>query len=150
MKHKKLHIVHEVGVVYKRPLFESMPKIQEANQIYTLMLNFVEPFSLDLKEFFWVVLLQNGRVLGITEISKGDLTATVVNIREIVQLAILSNATSIVLCHNHPSGRLEPSLQDKQITEKVQSCCELFDVKLLDHLIISSEGFVAFTDLGHI
>mgnify|MGYP000619166385 FL=1 len=104
---------------------------------------------IDYKEFFWVLLLTNAnQVLGVSEISVGSTTGVSVNIKEIYQLALLSNASAVIVAHNHPSGKLTPSTADKNITEKLQKALKLLDIILLDHLILTSEGFVSFSDSG--
>jgi DNA repair protein RadC len=66
----------------------------------------------------------------------------------ILQLALMSNATSIILSHNHPSGTLKPSQGDKDITEKIRDACKYHDFSLLDHIIVTSEGYFSFSERG--
>ena len=74
----------------------------------------------------------------------------VINIKEIFQLVLKSNATNFLACHNHPSAELKPSLSDVKVTEKIKGGAELLDVKLLDHIILSSEGYYSFSDEGRL
>ena len=80
--------------------------------------------------------------------SKGGLTNTIVDARLIFLKAIEVQATSIVLCHNHPSGNLTPSRADEELTARLKSAGMLLDIKVLDHLIVSNEGYYSFADNG--
>jgi DNA repair protein RadC len=77
-------------------------------------------------------------------ISKGSLTTTVVHPREILKCAILSNAVSIVMVHNHPSGDLSPSMDDIEITKRIDKACNILGIELLDHIIVSRDGYYSF------
>ena len=102
-------IIQEVAIVYKRPVIHEMRKLTTSQGAYEIMLSFVDHERIDLKEFFWVILLSRSNyVLGISEIGSGSLCGVQVNHLEIFQLAICANASQLVLVHNHPSGRLEP------------------------------------------
>lgn len=143
--------LHEVAIVYKRPVFNSMPQISHSNDGYSILLNLIDKGSIDHKECFWILLLNRAnRVLGFSEIGKGDTTGVVVNVKEIFQLAILSNASAIILCHNHPSGNLNSSEQDKKLTKRVKDIGKMMSITLLDHLILTSEGYHSFADSGEI
>lgn len=99
------------------------------------------------QEVFAVVFLNQGnRMLHLEVISTGGITGTVVDIRLILKKALEEEATGIILCHNHPSDRLEPSQTDKQLTQKVAEAARLFDIRLLDHIIVGNEGFYSFAD----
>ncbi|MFY0602717.1 MAG: JAB domain-containing protein [Flavobacteriaceae bacterium] len=141
--------MHEVGIVYKRPLFDSMPHIKSQFDAYEILMEIIDKDTIDHKEFFWVLLLnQSNRLLGYSEIGKGDTKVVVVNVKEIFQLVVKMNASAILLCHNHPSGNLKASKQDIELTNKVKKACDLFSVSLLDHLILTSEYFSAFSEEG--
>ncbi|WP_372933926.1 JAB domain-containing protein [Mariniphaga sediminis] len=88
------------------------------------------------------------RVLGISCISKGGLDGTVVDIRIILQTALKANCSSVMLSHNHPSGSRKPSQADITITQKLKEGCKAVGLLLLDHLIITSEGYMSFADEG--
>jgi DNA repair protein RadC len=106
--------------------------------------------KIDLKEFFWVMLLSHSNnVLGISEIGKGNASAVIVNIKEIFQLAIRGNASSVILCHNHPSGNLNPSQADIRLTKKIQEAGQLLEISILDHIIITTEGHTSLMEKGH-
>ena len=82
--------------------------------------------------------------------SRGGITGTVADPRVILKLALSHGATSIILSHNHPSGNLQPSKADEDITQKINQAASLIDIKLLDHIIISEEGYYSFMDEGKI
>jgi DNA repair protein RadC len=129
------------------------PKISGPASIYSLLMGngIFDLSSIEHREFFKILLLNNAnKLLGITHLSEGSINGVVVDIRYIIQVAILSNATGIILCHNHPSGNLQPSSQDDTVTGKVQAACKLFDIKLLDHLVISSESYYSYANEGRI
>lgn len=122
------------------------PKITSSKAVFNLM----QPIIGDLEhEEFWVLFLNNSnKVLAKTQISKGGLTATVVDIRLLFKRAIELASVGMIVCHNHPSGKLEPSQADKQLTEKIKRAGATLDIKLLDHLIITEKWYFSFADEG--
>lgn len=100
-------------------------------------------------EEFWVIYLNNSnKVIRNEQLSKGSITGTLVDVRLVYKVALEVFATSIVLCHNHPSGKLAPSTADRQLTRKLKDAGECLDVKVLDHLIITQQGYYSFADEG--
>lgn len=98
-------------------------------------------------EEFWLLILNRAnQVLKEEFISKGGISGTIVDIRLICKSAIENNASGIIIAHNHPSGQIIPSKQDKEITIKLKSALILFDVTLLDHLIIGDLNYYSFAD----
>jgi len=141
--------VHEVELHYKRPLIETMEKITSAEEADAYLRRFINSRRIDLKEFFWVILITNANhVLGVAEIGSGTDKGVRVSVKEIFQLALISNASGIILAHNHPSGKLKSSLQDKAMTGQIEEIGETLSIKLIDHLIITSESFYSFRDGG--
>ncbi len=100
------------------------------------------------EEFIFIALSKGHKIIGHYPISSGGITGTVADVRMILQLALMSNATSIILSHNHPSGTLKPSEGDKDITDKVREACKYHDFSLLDHIIVTSEGYFSFSERG--
>lgn len=98
------------------------------------------------------MLLNNAnKIIGYTTISEGGLTSTIVDVRMILQTALVSNATSIILTHNHPSGNPRPSGQDDSLTKKTKSACELMDIRLLDHIIVTPyDSYYSYNDEGRL
>lgn len=143
----KLNEICEVEVVYKRPAIASMESIRGSEDIVEVFRKLITEEKIDYKEFFLVALLsRNNHVLGVSKISIGSTAGTVVNVKEILQLAIKTNSSGIILGHNHPSGNLKPSDSDISITRKIKGVCELCDIALLDHIILTSEGHRPFID----
>ncbi len=100
-------------------------------------------------EVFGVVYLNRANKINHFEIiSEGGLTGTVADPRVILKKALAENAVSIILCHNHPSGNLQPSQADKALTQKIKQAAMLLDIAVLDHLIVSEEGHYSFADEG--
>jgi len=95
-------------------------------------------------EVFAVVFLNRANKI----ISKGGITGTVADPRVILKKALEEDATSIVLCHNHPSGNLQPSRADEELTKKIKEAANYLDIKIIDHIIVSEEGFYSFADEG--
>ena len=89
--------------------------------------------------FKLMLLIRSNRVFGISSLSKGGTTGIVVDVKLLLQYTIKVNATAIILCHNHPSGNLQPSESDNSITRKVREAAHLMDIQFLDHLIIIPE-----------
>ncbi len=100
-------------------------------------------------EVFAVIFLNNANKVTHHEvISEGGITGTVADPRIILKKALEHNAVSIVLCHNHPSGSIKPSRQDEELTHKIKEAAKYFDIHVLDHIIVSEEGYFSFADEG--
>ncbi len=100
-------------------------------------------------ELFIAIYLNNAhKILHHEIISEGGLTGTVADPRVIVKKALTYNAVFIILCHNHPSGSLKPSKADETLTNKIKDAAMFFDIKVLDHIIVSTEGYFSFADEG--
>ena len=82
--------------------------------------------------------------------SRGGITGTVVDIRMVLKEALLANATNIALAHNHPSGNLRPSREDDRLTDKVKQAAKLLDITLIDHVIVTNDGYYSYQDEGHL
>jgi DNA repair protein RadC len=94
---------------------------------------------------------RSNAVLGILSVSKGGISGTVTDVRLIFQGALKTNASGIIVAHNHPSGNALPSDSDKKITQKIKEAGNLLDIQLLDHIIILPvEGYYSFADEGTI
>ena len=100
-------------------------------------------------EVFAVIFLNKANKVNHFEIiSQGGITGTVADPRIILKKALEENATSIVLCHNHPSGNLKPSRADEDLTRKIKEAAKYFDIIIMDHIIVSEEGYYSFSDEG--
>ena len=107
--------------------------------------------DLTVYESFFLILLNTGmQTIGYNKISQGGIAGTVVDIRIIAKIAIDSLATSVILVHNHPSGRAVPSENDKDITAEVTNALNTFNIDVKDHIIITETDFYSFADEGYI
>jgi len=98
-------------------------------------------------EEFWIVHLNNANaVLKMSQLSKGGITATLVDVRLVIKEALEVGAVALVLAHNHPSGTLKPSKADVAITKKLKTAALAMDIRILDHLIVTSEHYFSFAD----
>lgn len=144
-------IVSEIQLKYQpQPLTET---INGAKDIHQLLIKRVyDEETIGYRETFKVLLLNNSnKIIGYTTISEGGLTCTIVDVRMILQTALVSNATSIILTHNHPSGNPHPSIHDDNLTKKIKSACELMDIQLLDHVIVTPyDSFYSYCNEGRL
>jgi DNA repair protein RadC len=148
---KKVSTVHEVELVYKRPVLKGATRIRTSKEVETVLRKVYDKNRLDLKEFFYIILTSHyNQVVGVAQLSMGTVSNTIVSIAEIMQLALLRNASGIILSHNHPSGNLSPSQNDRILTKDVQKAAKLFNISVLDHIILTSEGYYSFSDHGEV
>lgn len=140
----------QIEIHYKRPLdFQDMIHISCAEDADSFLRKHINVNQLDLRECFWVILMTNAnRVLGLSEVATGTTLGVQTNPKYIFQLALLTNASAIIVAHNHPSGNLKVSHTDIKETQKFQSIAKLLDINLLDHIILTSESFLSFTQEG--
>jgi DNA repair protein RadC len=122
------------------------PVIQSSKDIAQYLKALLKDFTY---EVFAVLFLNQANKINHFEIvSRGGITGTVADPRIILKKALEQDATSIVLSHNHPSGSLKPSKADEVLTQKIKSAAQYFDIKVIDHIIVSEEGFYSFADEG--
>ena len=121
-------------------------KITSSKLVFEIMQPIIGELS---HEEFWVLFLNNSnKVISKSQLSKGGISGTIVDVRMVFKLALENGATALILCHNHPSGNLRPSDADKQITKKLKLAGDSLDVKVLDHLIITETKYYSFVDEG--
>lgn len=139
----------EIEVSY-RPQKGQHPFIKSSDDAYFHLLKFFPKQTISLQEQFVVGYLNRAnQLLGVYEMSKGGISGTVADPKLILGVALKSAATGIVLAHNHPSGNPQPSVQDKELTNKIHEACKLLDITLLDHIIIvPEESYFSFKDEG--
>jgi DNA repair protein RadC len=142
--------VAEVELIYKSKVLPSQRrKISCSRDAKEVFIENWNPDTLDYVEEFKILLLnRSNAILGLMVISKGGISGTVTDVRIILQAALKSNASGLIVCHNHPSGNLNPSESDTKITQKIKEAGNLMDIQLLDHLIISNEDYYSFADNG--
>lgn len=105
--------------------------------------------SIEWHETFVIIALnQANKVLGFYKLSSGGIDMVACDPRMVFQFALLSNATSLIIAHNHPSGSLKPSREDEEMTHKIKSAGSFLSIKLLDHVIVTSEGYYSFAEEG--
>ncbi len=146
---KQIEQVAEIEISY-RPAIGRKPTIISSLDAFTEVIDFFPIETIAVQERFLVMYLNRAnRLLGVYHVSTGGITATVVDIRLLLGVALKTAATSIILCHNHPSGTLKPSSQDIDITKKIAAACKLLDISVVDHLIITPERkYYSFADEG--
>lgn len=106
-------------------------------------------FKLKKQEIFSVIFLnKSNRINHIEIISEGGITGTAADPRIILKKALDHEAVHLILCHNHPSGSVKPSKADEDFTQKIKSAAAYFDIKVIDHIIVSEEGYFSFADEG--
>jgi len=112
--------------------------------------NYLQTLLKDYKHEVFAVLFLNrsNKINHFQIISEGGITGTVADPRIILKKALEEDAVSIILCHNHPSGSLKPSKADEELTYKIKEAAKYFDIKVLDHLIVSDDGYYSFADEG--
>ena len=147
---KKSNQLAECEIVYKSKVKPSdRAKINNSKDSYEIFKTLWNPDNIEHIESAVVLLLNRGnKVLGWCKISSGGVSGTVVDKKVIFQLALNANASAIILCHNHPSGNQSPSGADLKLTKEIKEACKLLDMELLDHIIITSEGYTSLQDDG--
>ncbi len=145
-----LTTVAELELIYKTKVKPSeRPLVTSSKNCYSLLLQTWDENKIDFVEQFKVLLLNRcNRVLGILELSTGGITGTVADIRLIMAAALKANAVAIIISHNHPSGNLKPSKADEDLTRKIKTAGMYLDIQVIDHIIVTSEGYYSFADEG--
>ena len=122
-------------------------KVNSSTKIYELMLKNWE--QIEYRETFKILFLDRAKqALGVNTVSLGGISETTVDIKMILQGALLANASGIIACHNHPSGNVKPSFEDDVITLKIKQAAKIMDIELIDHLIIAPDGYYSYSDNG--
>jgi DNA repair protein RadC len=141
--------VAEVQLSYKTKVKPSeRQKVTSSESAKDIFMPFFDEDIEYIEKFCVMFLSRNNKVLGIQLLSIGGTSGTYVDPKIILQGAILSNSSAIILCHNHPSGNTRPSEADITITKKIKQGAELFDISVLDHIILTTEGYLSMADEG--
>jgi|SRR6185312_3015249 len=142
--------VSEIELIYRPKVKASQRiKIDSSQGAATLLQQLWDPNKIAFTEQFKVLLLnRSNKVLGMVEISSGGISGTIVDAKLIFVAALKAGACNIILSHNHPSGSLQPSTADKGITQKIKEGATCLDLKVLDHVIVTNEGYFSFADEG--
>jgi DNA repair protein RadC len=121
-------------------------KITSSKMIFEIMQPIIGELA---HEEFWIVYLNNSnKIISKSQLSKGGITGTLVDVRLVFKTALEMGATALILCHNHPSGTLTPSDADKHITKKLKIAGDSLEIKVLDHLIVTEANYFSFVDEG--
>ena len=140
--------ISEVQVSYDPNILRKL-HLENSRKSFELMLDQWQHNTIEMQEEVKVILLnRTNKVLGIYSLAKGGITACVVDVRIILSVALKTLATGIIMVHNHPSGNLKPSQDDLNITKKLKEACNILDIALLDHLIITKDDYFRFADEG--
>jgi DNA repair protein RadC len=145
-KAKAIAIVSALELGRRRKLSESSDrlKITSSGDVFEVLYQHLVDLS---HEEFWILLLnRSNKIIEKRKISQGGIAGTVTDIRMILKFAIEALASSIILCHNHPSGNLQPSEADIHITQKLKEASAIMDIGLLDHVIIAGKRYYSFAD----
>jgi DNA repair protein RadC len=136
----------EIGRRRKLAEVPEMPQIKCSRDVFDLL----SPVLSDLPhEEFWILFLnRSNKVINRMKLSQGGISGTVTDVRIVMKRAIEYLASGIIVCHNHPSGNLNPSESDTRITSKIKEAGNIMDIQLLDHLIISDKEYYSFADNG--
>ena len=146
---KKYIPVYHVELVRDRLIkVEPPPTIHNADDVVTILRD--ELLQADREKLICLMLNAKNVVIGMEIVSVGSLTASIAHPREIFKAAILKNAASIILVHNHPSGDPSPSQDDVRLTERISRAGELLGIKLLDHVIVGESDSYSFTNAGRL
>ena len=139
--------IPEVKLSYVRDLECGYPVLKGSQEVAEFLLSVWDPETIDYHESIKAILLNNrNKVLGIITISEGSATASVFDVKKFLTAALLMNAQSVIMAHNHPSGNLIPSPSDDGITRSAKNGLEAVGMRLLDHVIITSSGYYSYCD----
>lgn len=125
-------------VTCSKDVYEAFKSVWNENKI-----QFVESFKV-------MLLNRANKIIGVVEISTGGTAGTVVDPKLVFAASLKGNAQAIILAHNHPSGNLIPSEQDKRLTSRLKNAGKILDIPVLDHLIVTAEGYFSFADEGEL
>lgn len=137
----------ELGSRRRREEVVEKRKITDSREAYEY---FASMRDLPLEECHLLMLRQNHSIIGEALVSKGGLTGTAVDVREVMRHAVMNRAAAILLCHNHPSGNLRPSTEDNHLTKRVGEACRVMNVQFVDHVIVADTGYYSYREEGKI
>ncbi|AMQ01856.1 DNA repair protein [Pedobacter cryoconitis] len=146
----KLFKVAEVQLAFK-PKYKiaDRPRIRGCEDAYGVLIQQWSKDRIEYLEDFKIILVnRKNRVLGLVDISQGGIHGTLVDPKVVFAIALKAGASGIILSHNHPSGELEPGAEDIEVTKKLKEGAKILDIEILDHLIISKDGYYSFQENG--
>ena len=140
----KIMATMELGRRHKLAAVKHQNKVTSSASVFDLMQPLLGTLN---HEEFWVLYLNNSnKIVTKIQLSKGGITATVVDVRLVLKKALEVGATAIILVHNHPSGMLYPSQSDINLTKKLELAAQTLEIKVLDHLIVTEKTYFSFAD----
>lgn len=148
VKALQIEAVLELVRRYNNEDIEELTRITGPEDIYRLMKNKIG--NLPHEEIWAIYLNKKNEVMSLRRVTQGTATASVFDSKQILKEALLNNAQAIALCHNHPSGNLKPSIPDDNITRKLHEACRVFDITMIDHLIITVKGYYSYNEHGRL
>lgn len=148
LKAIQIEAVMELIRRYNNETFSNKNIVKTSNDAFNIIQNRIG--NIPHEEIWIIVLNRRNQAVKCSQISKGGFSSSLFDIKTIIKEALLENASALILCHNHPSGQLSPSPQDDAITIKCKNACDTIDIKLLDHIIVTSTDFYSYADNGKI
>ncbi len=142
--------VAEIQLIYKTNVKPSLrPRIKTSKDAYEILRSVWDESKLEFIEQFKAMFLNRANeVLGIMEVSTGGVSGTVADPKIIFAAALKANASGLIVAHNHPSGNLIPSQSDIDLTRKLKAGGRFLEISLMDHVIVTTEGYYSFADEG--
>lgn len=146
-KNTQTKLISEITINYSLPQeYIDLNQIESANDAFTQFLSFW-PDDIEFRERVYTLFLNNtNKILGYTLNGIGTSNACLIDVKHILQTALKANANALIIAHNHPTKTLMPSDADNKITKRMKEACEILDIRFLDHLIISKDGFYSYSD----
>ena len=145
ISYKRATVVRETIRGYSRPTLK--PKIRSASDVH---FHLSEYHDMDREHFVAITLDGASRIINTRVISIGTLNQSLVHPREVFRDAILDNSAGIIVAHNHPSGQLEASIEDKRVTKRLREVGKIIGIELLDHVILAVDGYYSFSEEGEL
>lgn len=144
--------IADIKVSYTCPVPKSKRvSITNSIEAYNVFIGLWDKNIIEFQEQFWLLVLNRANeVVGSHCISKGGTSSTIVDSKIIFSIALKCNANSIMVAHNHPSGNLKPSRSDIELTKGLNNASKFLEISLLDHLIITKDGYYSFADSGNV
>lgn len=141
------HKIGEVSLYYIKEAVAENIKVRSSKYTYDFLHKVYKEKTVEYRESFYVILLDTGNnIIDYSCLHEGAITGCLVDVRMIMQTALLKNATRILVSHNHPSGNSSPSEADKKLTKKIKEACKVMDIPLLDHVIYTKKEYYSFSD----
>lgn len=148
MKAIQILAVMELIKKYCREEIPVEDPIRSSEQIYDRMRHFIG--NIDHEQIWMLLLNRQNKVIKEVRLTSGTSTASVFDLKKAIKIAILESAEGLILCHNHPSGALRPSVQDDNLTRELKEGCRYMNIRLLDHVIVTANGYYSYNDSGRL